>query len=220
MCFDPVSLGLLAAGTAASVVGGSMSRSEATKNEQAQAAAKNAELRATLDRQKAFGDQNASVLSDVISKFSPQAQGQNALGADQKREDAVVANMTPPQDSTNAVPLGDTPNVIKGAYASRMADKFAQATAEARAKAKFGSYGDVWTGNNLTTTGGARSIDTTNTLARDDAALLSSRQDLAGYTAARPPSGIGDTLSALGGLVAGAAGRRAGAPGGGPGGSA
>lgn len=210
MCFDPISLGILAAGTAASAGGGMMARNEALTNEQNQALAKNAELRRTIGRQKQFGDENANVLSDAISKFAPQTQGAAGMAADTKRENAVVGNMTPPQTTADAVPLGDTPAVIKNAYASRIADKFAKATDEARAKAKFGSYGDVWTNNNLGITGAARNVDTTNTFARDDASLLPAKQDLGAYSVWKPSSGIGETLQGLGNLAAAYGGRRAG----------
>jgi hypothetical protein len=210
MC-DPVTAALMAAGTAASVGGGLVARNEGVKNNSRIAAARNQELRDMMTRQSQLEQGNRDAVNKTLTKFQQPAQDAALANATNTRTNDAVGNITPVSTATSEVPLaGNEPQVIKSAMASRMADAFGKSTDLARARAKLGSYGDTLGANNREVGAAGRIVDTGNNFSRQEAALLPARQDLAGYIASKPPSGIGETIQALGQLAGSAAGARGG----------
>jgi hypothetical protein len=209
---DPITLALLAGSTAASVGGGIISRNEANANAQRIADARNAELLAEQQRLDKLRAENAITLKNTMDTFDQPNQEKAAADAEAQRNTEIQANAAPPTSDAGEVSLaGNAPKVIKGAIADRMKEAFDRSTTKAKAMATLGKYGDVWGGNNRSVQSGGRNIDTVNGFARAEAALLPALQDLAGFSASKPSSGIGETLSALGSLGGTYAG--AGAPG-------
>jgi hypothetical protein len=212
MC-DPVTLGVMAASTAASVGGNVLSRKEATDNANNVSNARNAVLQDNLKRETAFGDQNADTLKGVIAKFDPGVQT-GALDTAQSNRVATVnaVQKAPGTADVDGIPLMEgTPNLVKSQIAQRMLDAFQKSSDVAKARAKFAGYGDVAGANDRTIQAGGRNIDTVNDLAKGQAGVLGSEQDLAGASVNKPPSGLGAILSGAGQLGAAYAG--AGAPG-------
>ncbi len=201
-------LALLAGGVGASVGGGLISRNEQTNNEVRQAAARNQQLRDTLTRQRQFSDQNAQVLAETVGRFNRPAQEAVATGAETARETSAINNMQPAQASVDEIPLGgNAPTVVKSKIAGAMSDAFSKATDLARKRAKLGAYADLWGGNDRGTREGGMRVDTTNNLSRGEASILPAMQDLAAYSVWKPSSGIGETLAAIGNIMAGFGGR-------------
>ena len=202
MCFDPISIGLMAAGTGAGMYGASKTRNEKILNDARQADARNAVLRDYLGRQKVLQDENQVTNTATIGKFD--APTQTAVLADAqgaRANDADVA-LAPLNNANYAgIPLpGNSPSGVKSDIASRLRAGFDKATATAKASAKLGGY------NALTTSDAGRKIDTVNSFARGNTSILPSLQDAAQYGAYEAPSGMGALFSSIGNLLAGAGG--------------
>jgi hypothetical protein len=207
MCFDPISLALLAASTAASVGGGIMQRNEANANNARVAEARNQELRDMSARLRATEQENALKLNSTMDQFTQPGQEKAQADANAERDAGVMANTAAPVADAGDIPLaGSAPKVIKDNIASRMLTAFQGATDKAKAVSKLGSYGDVWGANNRAVGDAGRQIDTNNAGARAWAGLLPSLQDFAQHAVTKPSSGIGETMQAVGQLGASAAG--------------
>lgn len=206
---DPLSLGLLAAGTAASVGGTMMQRSEQQAANAREVEARNAVLRDNLARMAVFQKQNATQQSALMNKFTPASQQQNQTDATAARDAQITGAIPTAASEAGATPpplTGSQPQIIKSDLAGKMLGAFQTATNAAKANAALGSYNDAWANNNFGITDTARNIDTTNSLAQGQAAILPSQQDLAAASVYQPPSGFGGMLSGLGSLMAGLGG--------------
>lgn len=193
----------MAASTAASVGGGIISNNEAQSNARAVADARNRVLQDTLRREKEIDAQNRVVLNNTIGDFNQNNQGQKQQAAETQRATEATANITPPAADVGSIPIqGNAPQIIKTTIAGQMKNAFDQSTDRAKKLAALGAYNDVFGDNNRDIGATGRNIDTGNSFARGWASLLPARQDLAGYAAYRPSSGIGQLLSGLGGLGA------------------
>jgi hypothetical protein len=215
MCFDPVSLALMAASTAASVGGNVISNNEAEKNMKAQQVARNQVLDQFLKKQNGYQDQNAAAFDKQTDSMSADQNAQSQTEAVDNRNAAIERATGTEPTSASAIPLsGSAPSVVKQEIAKRVGDAFTAATDNVKKQAKAASYGDVFAKNNIGIQDASNNIGTTNSLARDEAALLPARQDLAAATAYKPPSGWGTILSGLGTVGSLAAGSGMLAPGG------
>lgn len=210
MC-DPLTIAGMVASLGLSVGGGIVSRGEATRNEAAQANARNADLRTLLQKQSAHEADNRNTVANTLSSFQPPAQGTALGNAENTRATEAVANITPVDKSVGEIPLsGDTPQVIRSAVAGRMADAFAKSTDVARERAKMGAYGDTWGGNSRAVDAGERAVNTVNNFSKNEAAMLPDQQALSAYIKSKRPSGLGGTMQALGNIGMSAAGAGAG----------
>lgn len=212
MC-DPLTIAAMAASVGLSVGGGIVNRGETLRNEASQAVARNKELRDLMTKQSRFEADNRSNLAHTIDQFQQPAQETAQGNAENTRASEATANITPVDKSVSEIPLsGDTPQVIRSAVADRMKDAFDKSTNVARERAKLGSFGDAWGGNNRAIGATERDVNTTNNFSKAEGDMLPNKQALAAYLASKRPSGLGSTMQALGGLAASAAGAGAGGP--------
>lgn len=207
MCDPLLTIAGLVASAGLSVGGGVVQRGEALRNEAAQAAARNADLRTMMAKQSGYEADNRNALASSLTKFQQPAQATTQGNAEATRTNEATANITPVSQSVSEIPLsGDTPQVIRSAVADRMKDAFAKSTDVAKERAKLGAYGDAWGANSREIDATGRSINTTNNFSKTEASMLPDRQALSAYIASKRPTGIGSTMQALGNLGASAVG--------------
>jgi hypothetical protein len=209
MC-DPIT-GLAIASTAASVGGGLYSSYEANNNAQSEMLARNNVLNSFLQKQTAHRKNNEAALTKRVEDMAPQANQQKIDNAVAGRGATIDATTSaPPSD----VPLtGSAPKVVKDTVAGALSKAFGEATDAAKAKAKVSGYGDMMLDNQFGIGDTERQIGTTNNFARGEAALLPSQQELAGFAARKPSTGIGQIIQAAGQVGSMYAGSQAGRPG-------
>jgi hypothetical protein len=199
MCLDPVSLGLMAAGTATSIAGTSMSRRDQQDAIGREMAAKNAVLKDTLAKEAAFREQNLGTVNDTVAGFNPTVQAGKMDAATGNRNSLIDSTITGP----GTAPTGsDTPQIVKDNIASKMLDAFKYSTSLAKAKAAAASYGDVNQGNARAISDASGNIDMTNNFAKGTAAMLPDQQQFAATQVYKPPSPFGPALTSIGGLMA------------------
>ncbi len=200
--FDPVTGG---AGLALNIVGGMISRAEATKNANAQAAARNAALTQYLQKQAALSDEGRGYLNTNVDKYAP---GNTQLPDAQDNRTGVITKTVGQMSDPNAIPTTrGAPPAVRGEIAKRMLEAFNRSTDHAKAMGKVGGYGDQWFNNNIDINDTNRKVGTLNNFARGNASILQSQQDLAEIGATRQPSLWGPILQAGGQFALGAAGR-------------
>lgn len=205
MCFGAELL-LLAASAAASAGGKMMSNASAEANARAQADASNAVLDQFLARRKVDQEANTARLNAHLDTMTQPANTAAQEAAVAERG-AAIDTAAPASTGAEDIPIsGSTPSIVKSEIAKRIGDAFNVATENTKKAAKAASYGDVFGMNQRATESARRDIGVTNSLARDDAALLSNRTELARRAAYKTPSGFGDVLSGLGALGSMAAG--------------
>lgn len=215
ICFDPLSLALLAASTAATVGGGIATRqnaqenanSAAMRNRQA-ALARNNVRDAYRQRTTEWGNQNEAEKQRLLAQQeqAPQQKQQEDLTA---AREATATSVQRAPSPTEAPISGSAPSVVQGEITKRLMDAYAQSRAGAAASAKLGSYGDTWAKNAVDLTTVGRKIDTRNNFSRGDMALLGYDQDLAEAQVPQAkvkPNTWGEVLSGLGKLGSAAAG--------------
>jgi type II secretory pathway pseudopilin PulG len=200
---------LLAASAALSAGGQMIASNEANKSAAAQAEARMQALREHQSRQRALRDENYQMLDQRLQQdYTDDAQNQNLENAVEARTENITDNM--PVATTDVAIAGTSPDVVKTEIASRLKSAFANATDRAKALGKLGGYGDQWFNNNIGLLDTSRKIDTNNSFARQEAALLPSYQSLNEYQAYKPSTGLGQAMYGLGQIGASAAGAGAG----------
>lgn len=200
MCFDPVSMTLMAAAAGGNTIAGNAEKKANAKFQVAnidadrqqlqqnaeEAAARNA-IRDKYDANaQGFANDNQGSIGDVFSQFAQPAQQQASDAAVANRTASIDAALGGPTTTNDLAFRKDTPDIVKAAYAKKLGDVFTDAQARGAAAAKVGSYGDVAGSNDRATAGGVRNVNTTNTLARGNMALLPQEQDLAGFQVRKP----------------------------------
>jgi hypothetical protein len=201
MC-DPVTLGIGAAmSLGGKLIGGSESRNAAGR----EAAARNAQLEATLAKERGFAADNAKQFEGNIGNYAPGKQDEQLAAAQDKRTGNMTGAMT--MADPNAVPLtADAPAAVRGEIAKRLVAAHDGAVERAKLNGTVGGYGDSWFKNALNTSEADRNIGVTNNFANGEKAILPAMQDLAAASVYKPPSIWGPLLSGAGSLVAGASG--------------
>lgn len=223
MCFDPISLALMAASTAASVGGGIVNRNTQRQNADRVAMRnlqvareRNAVRDQYRERQKAWGDEAQGENTKAIDAMGPDAQAKKQGKVTDARA-AVAQNIQRAPVAGEAPISGSAPSVVEGEIASRMMKAYQDSQAHAGRAAKLGGYGDVWQANALDLNNTNRRVNTLNNFSRGDASLLGYDQDFAEYLVpqAKMKSNVwGDVLTGVGKLGSAAAGSGAFAPGG------
>jgi hypothetical protein len=219
MCFDPVSLGAAAIGTAANVGGGILNRNaQAQQAEQqsnqnvAAAAARTQQLLRFLAQQRVYQGQNQEAFKPVTAAIDP-ATFQATQAADTASR--AGAATTAINDFTSHAPTvatsgTDPNNLVQKEIAARSGVETGKSTRDATNDATLKGFGDVFSNLGLTTNEAARHIDTTNSFARTDASLLPQQQDIAAAPYSQPvpqaSSPWGSILSGLGNIAATAGG--------------
>jgi hypothetical protein len=219
MCLDPISLGLLGTGILGSVGGGIM-QNKAMQTQQGQQLnqnlaaeeARNQTLQRFLQTQKGYQKDNTGVLNSTIAGVQPGAVAGAQSSATQNRSTAANQAIDNGIQTTQAPPIsGAGSSVVQGAMNDRSNAAIGTAKAGAAAQSAVGSYGDENTNMNLQGQDAARKIDTTNSFARGDAALLPYEQQLADFQArvsnpVNPASTMGSAVEGLGNVFASLAG--------------
>lgn len=200
--FDPVTAGI---GLGASIIGGIISRNDATKNANAQAAARNAVLQQYLNKQAGLEKEGRGFLDNVMAKYAP---GNTQLADAQGNRTGVITDTVGNMSDPNAIPTtrGASP-AVRGEIAKRMLSAFQRSTDHAKAMGKMGGYTDQWFNNNVGINDASRNIDVLNNFSRGNTGILQSQQDLAEAAAYKRPSLWGPILQAGGQFALGAAGR-------------
>jgi hypothetical protein len=205
-----IEIALLAGGVAASAGGAAMQRADAQRNAAAIARAKNAELRDSMQRQKAYESRNREEgVQKALARFDPAEQAK-AQAEDQARRETAITEAVVPTAGAEDIPMAPglegAPAIVKGQIGKKLRDVFNTATDRAKLAAKPLTFSDMLAGNNIALTQGGRVVDTGNSFARQEAAMLPSQQEFAGYMAQQTPSIWGPLLSAAGTAAAGAGG--------------
>jgi hypothetical protein len=208
---DPITIGLLLGGTALSGAGGFFGKSEAAKQAEREAAARNAALAKNIGILDQFGAQNRTTFDNNMANYTPEAQQKLLADSQTHRSDANVSNISQP--NPDAVPLASGGqatggnNASKSDLAKRMLAVYDGATARAKALGKLGGYSDAWTTNQLNNAQTGRDISVVNNYAEGRKALVGPESDLAGAAAYKPPSIWPALLSGAGSIMAGAGGK-------------
>lgn len=207
MC-DPVTIGLLVAGTAASAVGTGIKSAEAQKNAARVAEARNARLKETLLKNRQHADDSRAAFNTRIGASEKGPADQQLADAQAGQTAAIQSNISP--TATEAPLAGDAPTVIKTAFAKAFSDAAEKSMARAAATGKLGAYGTVQRDDAIGDRGLGDKIGTNNSFVRGNLGILPYVQDLAEIQATKPSNGLGDIISAFGQAASMYAGSRGG----------
>lgn len=201
MC-DPLTLGLaVATGVAGKIVSGSESVNAANRD----AAARNAVLASTIQKEQGYNTANQGELAGNIAHYAPGAQDAQLTSAQDKRAATSTGNMTTSDGSDTPIPADSNP-AVAGDLAKRMLAVHDGAVSRAGLNAKVGGYGDTWLTNNLNTNAADRNIGVTNNYAEGTKSILPALQDDASAAVYKPPSIWSTILGGASSIAAGKAG--------------
>ena len=210
MC-DPISLGLMALGGGASVLGGGMSASETANNNAAIAAARNKALQETNAKNLAISGQSRDAMGKEIAATTGPMAAAGLAGAQGGAVNTIMSNMAP----TGGEPTlsSSAPKAAQSGLAAAIAAAHAKSTAKGAAQGNllgYQTYGrDVAEQDKDLASG----INMNNDFVHGNMAILPSIQDYEQIQANKPSSGLGELLQGLGSAAGGYAGNRAGARG-------
>lgn len=207
MCFDPLSLALIAAGTAASTGGALYANNEANNNAEAQAQARMQELQKYQQKNAQYQKQAQDLLSNSIKGFDQPAQEQKLGNAQAERTQTISQALDKNATATTDVPIsGNAPQVVGDEIAKRAAAADSANQGAAAALGRLGGYGDAMFGNQNDLLNSGRNMDIINNFAKSDLEMLPYYQDFAQLRAYKPSSGIGQLLQGLGSVATAAGG--------------
>lgn len=207
MC-DPITLSLMAAGTAASVAGGGIANREKIDNDTSIANARNAALGRTNATNLALSGKSRDLMTGDIGATTGAQGAQGLQNAQQSAVNTIQGNMAP----TGAEPTldGSMPKVAQSGLGKAISDAAAKSSARGQAMGNllgYQTYGrDVANQDRDTTSG----VGMNNNFVKGNEALLPSILDDEQIKANKPSSGLGGILSTIGGALGGVAGSRAG----------
>jgi hypothetical protein len=135
VCFDPLTLGVLAAGTGLSVAGKMGEQSQQIGAQAREMNARNTVLTDHLNAAKRYGAESQGVADNLIGGFAPGAAAAEDEAAAARRINAVRGNIVDPNYDVAA---GGTTDFVKNAAAERVRKAFNRATGIAAATAKLG----------------------------------------------------------------------------------
>ncbi len=208
MC-DPITLGLMAAGTVASVVGGGMQAKEAVKANGREVAARNRVLQETLRRNDQQSQASREAFQRRVSE-SEAAPAQQQLAQSQgQAEQTIAGNLA--TTGTEAPLAGDAPKVVRDTMKSSLGDSFRKSLEQAKRQGALTGYDMAGRDAAISDAGLGREINTNNNFVRGNMSIMPHLQDFAAYQAYKPSSGLGQIIASLGGMATQAAGARGGA---------
>ena len=189
--------GLEIAAIAAGAAGNAIQADQQRKYQEQQVAASNSRLNQFLDRNK----QREADAQAIFDKRTSESEQPQAVALRDKAVADRTAEITQAADSAVAGP----PAPLKGSAATVIGDVFdgerakAAEAANSRATAlgRTAGFGDAIFNQGVANVDAGRKIGTIGTLARDDASMLPTYQDLA-MAQIKRPGGIGSILAALG----------------------
>jgi len=210
MC-DPITLGIMAAGTAASVAGGGMASAEQANNNTNIAAARNKALQEANAKNLAISGKSRDAMGKEIAATTGSADAAGLAGAQGGAVSTITGNMTP---EANMPTLGsDMPTAAKSGLGTAIQNAMAKSRDKATAQGNLLGYAthgrDVAESDKDLASG----INMNNDFVHGNMAILPSIQDYEQIRANKPSSGIGELLQGLGSMAGSVAGNRAGAHG-------
>jgi hypothetical protein len=209
MC-DPITIALMAAGTAASFAGTGIAKREAQRNDSREADARNRVLQETLRK----NDQHSA---DSRAAFQRRVTESMQGGADEKLQEAQTNQTTALESNLNTTgaeaPLsGDAPQVVKSTMAKSLKDSFAESMQKAKTAGKLGGYSAQSRDNAIADSSLGDTINQNNGFVRGNMGVMPYLQDYAGLKVRKPSSGLGEMIAAAGQMASSAAGSRGGGP--------
>jgi hypothetical protein len=196
---DPVTVGIMAASMAAKAASGLAKNKVAAQNQVADigyqmdkmrqdaavANARNKVLGDYLARQDEWVDQNQTDFNTGLGAFMPDAQGAQRTGMETARSDSILGAIGGP--NTGGVALRtNAPNFVTNEIDKKVSEARDLARNSGLRMAKMGSYGDTWQQNNRGIADTAHKVDTTNTIAKGNMALVPYAQDLTEFQVRKP----------------------------------
>ena len=199
MC-DPITL----AGMALSAGGSLVSGREQAAAQQSAINAKNAALRAEMDRQKGFQDQAGRTFADTLGLFQPEAQVSQRADAIEARDAAVQPAVAAP---IAPLPISaSAPKLVKDTVQASGDKATADASARAPALAGISGFGDLFFNNDQNLAKSGAHLATTSNLSSASRGVNSVEQSVAFQNALNKQGGIGELVGLLGkGLFLGGA---------------
>lgn len=205
MC-DPLSLALLAAGTAASVGGGIVAGREANQSATNVAKARNRELERILSLNDQNTQEARSLFDTRVADINANS-GAGLMDDQANRMEGIQGNI----DTSAPLPIEiseNAPKVVQGELAKSIADAKGRAAAQGAAQGRLGGYGDFFRRQAMDTQETGRNVDTSLDAIRGRMRLLPSFMDYEEIKATKPQSGLGEILKVVGSGLGMAAGTR------------
>lgn len=187
MCFDPVSLALMAASTAATAGGNRLNQLAANKAIKQQAGLE----RARQEKYQAESDQN---FKNALSDFNPQSMDTNLAKALADRNTAISNNLSPMDAGNYEAATSNQPEIVKSTIAGKLADAVAKGKDHARRMAALGATDTVGANNAINLGRAASKGAMLGGFAKGSADVSKMEQEAAGQTR----SGFGDALGLAG----------------------
>lgn len=225
---DPISIGLLLGSTALGGFAGMADKKAQSKfqianlladqqqfkQDVAEANARNQVLGRYRETARGFGRENQQNFSEGLGGFMPDAQGA-AMASNTAARGSAIDNALGQATTVADIPLrAGAPQVVRDQTSAALGDAFERSKTRGAGMAALGSYGDTQKDNMFKAADTGQRVETVNTLARGNAALLPAEQDLVGFQHRSPifrPSGPdvpwwvapAKQLANIGGAVAG-----------------
>lgn len=184
--------------------GAYIANNEAQQNAKSTANAENAVLAHTMANNQTLADNARAAYNTRVANLPTQlpADQTTATAARTAPLTTAIASAAPEN-----VPIeGSAPAVVKDDLNSRLATATNAVTGEADALGGMGGYTDTWFNEGLKDAGVQRQVAMNDDLIKNNMALLTPEQQLAGITAYKPSSGVGQIMQAAGNTLGSAAG--------------
>lgn len=188
----------MALGSAAlSGVGSAINQREQQKNNERMAAARNAELEQTRQKNRQLSQQATEIFDQRLAQMSPEQQQQQSSQTENARigELLTAANEAPAVDTPVS---GSAPQLVQAENAKRLGEALTRSKSNATRLGTLGMYNQNMFDNNLATAQAGQKISVPVGFAQSNAQMLPYYQDLAEISASKPMSGIGSLLQAAG----------------------
>ena len=207
MCFDPISLAVMAASAAASA-GGAVMQNQAQNRAQKHAAHADAAeaqkrrevMQATREKLKKHAEENQRTVSQTVQRVDQSGDTQQMAEQSRIQQAQAIQDATPVAQAPTLG--GAAPSVVQDEYNKRLGTARGEVAQRGAAQAKLAGFGDMLFRNDLAAQDASRRIDTTNNFARGDLEILPYEQDLEAYIA-RPPARGGGNGASLGAVLQG-----------------
>jgi hypothetical protein len=186
MCFDPVSIALMVASTAATAGGNRLNQLAANKAIKGQVGLE----RIRQQKYQADSDQN---FRNALEDFNPQNMQDNLAKSTANRDAAISGNLADPSGGYEAA-NNNQPEVVKSSIAKSLSDAVAKSKGQAKRLAALGSTGEVF-GNKAIDLGRSASKGAMIGNFAQGSANVSKAEQAA---AAQKTSGWGDALGLAG----------------------
>ena len=187
MCFDPVSLALTAAATAATAGGNRLNQLAANKAIKQQTGLE----RIRQQKYQADSDQN---FRDALDRFAPQKMQDDLAKSTADRNKAISDNLVDPSGGAYETANNNQPEIVKSTIAKSLADAVAKSKGQAQRLAALGSTGEVFGNRGIDLGRSASKGAMIGNFAQGSSNVSKAEQ----AAAAQKNSGFGDAIGLLG----------------------